>query len=315
MFTLKKIISLALIISMVTACGEGSLESDELGLASECYLNDNGDNQPLLNTFSGKIVAGGVASLSLGSCVNPEEGITLSAVSVDDESMITAEISDDTILLTSQRVGEVTLTVSREGADNVSFKVKAVEATEIKTDVDQSGAMALDSSFKSRLQFFAGDTFLAGGRELTLREDDELGVRVEQLSPTQIKLTAEELGSHSVELESAELTIEVIEQHEAIPHVVSLLGDSIPISSDNVLNIGFNSPSELPVYAIGELRSPSVISTDESVCTATFSEDSNQVIFVDGLSVGECELTVSFEDFSITHTLAFTEAVEEAPAE
>lgn len=175
--------------------------------------------------------------------------------------------------------------------------------------------MALNSSFKSRLQFFAGDTFLVGGKELALQEDNELGVRVEQLSPTQIKFTTEELGSHSVEIESDEQMIEVIEQRKAIPSAVFLLGDSIPVSSDSVLRVEFTSPSDQPVYSIGELRSPSVTSADESVCTATFSEDSNQIIFVDGLSVDEYELTASFDDFSITHTLTFTEAVEEASAE
>ena len=314
MFTMKNLLCLVLLSSMITACGEGSIESNLFG--SKCYLNDNGDNQPILNTFNGEIVAGGVASLNLGGCVDVESGLTISSARIDDESLFTIETTDDEIQLTSLNAGATILTVSREGEEDVSFNIEALEANQtIPNEFGVTAALVKGTRFTSSLQFFVDDIFLAGGKYLMTNRVGSDGVSIDQTTPTTITLGANELGSHTINLESTELTVEVIEQSEAIISTMTLLGDSQPLNFNNVVLINFTSPSGLDVKSIGELTTPNVTSSDESICLPSFNENSLQTIFVEGLSTGTCELTISFDQFSTTHTLTFTEAVEETPAD
>ena len=310
MFSTKTLGCLLLLSSLATACGEGSIESGPFG--SACYLNDNGDNQPLLNSFNGKILAGGTASLNLGDCIDIESGLTIRSAHVDDESIFTIETSEDEIKVTSLGAGTAVLTVSRTEAEDVSFNLSAVESDHIvAVDFGQSAALVNHTSFTTSLQFFANDDFLAGGKYLMSNRLGGGGIEVNQSDLTSIKLQANELGSHTVNLESTELSVDVIEQSSAVISTMALLGDSTPINSSNMVFVDFATESGLSVKSIGELTSPSVTSSDESVCRPSFNENSLQTILVEAIGVGTCELSIHFDQFSTTHTLNFTEAVEE----
>ena len=288
--------------------------SNEGGFFSECYLNHADDNVPFLESFNGKLAAGGVATLSLGACTEEAE---LVEVRFDEGAAMSAEIVDGNIQITAQEAGEARLYVTRRGEDEISFDLEAVTATKVRLDPESFG-MVVGTQYESAIQLYDGDEFLAGGMNLPESAIGGEGVSIEQISPTRVKLDALTTGEYTRDLGLSPVNVKVVEVSQVKLDAQAVAGSD---EASALVLCQFQDENDAIVVSVPSVQMPTVSTNDESICRATAADNQNGdslnllgvCASVERTGAGDCELTISFGEIESTLTVDFTVPTNENP--
>lgn len=296
---------LLILSSLTFACGEGSLEVN--GFGSTCFLNDRGSNLPLLHTFSGKVAVGTLTSLSLGECSDvPGEAQIVSAQS-SDESVFTVSVQENALQVSALSSGTAILTVSRDGGEDVTFELVSAQADQVKiTDPISNTSMVVGSSFETYVQHFLGEEFISGHKSWAEQGVTSEGLTLEDREPGQIKLTATATGEQTLELDSASWTVSVVELSELQFSLQTLISSA----EGAFVSILLVDQANRDVISVTEEFAPEVVVSDDSACTVQAGE-SFTMISVESNGAEECEITVKFNEQSVSHTVQFMDIAAE----
>jgi hypothetical protein len=296
---IKQLIQFSILSALLFACGEGSIETGEFG--STCYLNDLSLNQPFLNTFSGKVATGTLTSLSLGECSDVAGEAQLVEAQSSNEEILTVTIVENNLQLSALSEGIAVLTISREGGDDVTFEIESRQANQVKiTDSINNKSMVLGSSYETFVQYYHGDEFLSGYQSWAEQAVTSEGITIEDIAPAQIKITASGIGDQTFELGDGSIAVSVVDLTE-----LSLSLETLISSAEGALvSILLADQSDREVISVTDDFVPEIIVSDDSMCVAQAAESST-VINVESNGAEECELTVKFNEQSVSHTVQF----------